>query len=214
MFPRFLGHVVRGTGHWWAGSCVSQFQHSFRGSCQVGTGRSVHFLTGCDARDSGIVGYIVDSLQTIASFIPRVYIEIVHAEEISDWVKDRPGIDDGPRFPGDVGARAEAAAKAEAEAKAAEEARLAEEAARLAANPRWGVHVGAEDDGDYATEMREKRAKAREERELKKATASRVGQSEQSKRMKTFRTRGTSQQRLEKHRQKERARNKGGAPAV
>lgn len=41
----------------------------------------------------------------MASLLPRYFVEFVHAEEVSDWTQDRPGVDYGPRWPGDPGIR-------------------------------------------------------------------------------------------------------------
>lgn len=45
--------------------------------------------------------------------MPRFFLEFMNAEDISDWLADRPGVDYGPRWPGDKGVRVEAAERRE-----------------------------------------------------------------------------------------------------
>ena len=37
--------------------------------------------------------------------MPKRYIEFILADDITDWKEDRPGIDYGPRWEGDMGVR-------------------------------------------------------------------------------------------------------------
>lgn len=43
--------------------------------------------------------------QAVANLTPRLFIEFINAEDVSDWSADRPGFDYGPRWPGDPGIR-------------------------------------------------------------------------------------------------------------
>jgi hypothetical protein len=45
--------------------------------------------------------------QAVATLMPRVFLEFLRTEEVSDWAQDRPGVDYGPRWLGDAGIRVE-----------------------------------------------------------------------------------------------------------
>lgn len=55
-------------------------------------------------------------IQAVAALLPKYFVEFVKAEDVSDWVQDRPGVDYGPRWVGDVGVRWEEEAKRQEEA--------------------------------------------------------------------------------------------------